>query len=494
MTRRLLTGYLSLTVFLLLVLALPLGVSFARAERRHLVDDVRHDALVLAMQVQGRLHGAEADGLRALAAEYRQRTGGRVTFVDAFGDVLADSDPPVSGPRNFESRPEVAAALRNQEATGVRHSNTLGHDLVYVAIPVTSNGRVEGVVRITYPSSYVDQRILRRWLSLVGVGILALGIAFLVIMQLTRSVVGPLRELEATASRLGQGDLGARARVPAGPPEARTLAEVLNTSAQKLERLVGSQRVFVADASHQLRTPLAALRLRLENLEADVPAAAREDLDGAIAEVWRLSRLVDGLLTVARAEQAGPARQAVDLQAIVAERHASWIALAEEHTVRLEAWVQTPLLVLATPGHLEQVLDNLIANALEVSPPGGTIKVSARHVGEVAELHVVDQGPGMSAEQRARAFDRFWQGGASGGGGSGLGLAIVRELVMADGGTVELRPAPGNGLDATVRLQPARLRGVERLRRPERRRAPAPIRSGWTSEERGSAERPEIRA
>jgi len=205
MTRRLLAGYLSLTAFLLLVLAVPLGMSFASAERRHLVDDVRHDALVLAMAAQEKLRDGKAGDLAGLADEYRRRTDGRVTIVDASGNVLADSDPLVPGPRNFDSRPEIAAALRNQESSGVRHSNTLGHDLVYVAIPLTGEGKVEGAVRITYPSSFVDARILRRWLSLAGVALFALGVTFIVVVQLTRSVVRPLRQLQATASRLGQG-------------------------------------------------------------------------------------------------------------------------------------------------------------------------------------------------------------------------------------------------------------------------------------------------
>jgi HAD superfamily hydrolase (TIGR01509 family) len=118
------------------------------------------------------------------------------------------------------------------------------------------------------------------------------------------------------------------------------------------------------------------------------------------------------------------------------------------------------------------VLDNLIANALEASPPGGTITIDARRSGPHAELQVVDQGPGMPAEQRARAFDRFWRE-PSNRSGSGLGLAIVRRLVTADGGTVELRQAPGHGLDAVVRLQPARPRGRQRLRLPERHQEPA---------------------
>ncbi len=108
----------------------------------------------------------------------------------------------------------------------------------------------------------------------------------------------------------------------------------------------------------------------------------------------------------------------------------------------------------AAPGRLAQVIDNLLANALEASPAGTTVTLSALAAPPWVELHVVDHGPGMTAEQRARAFDRFWRVG-SGGGGSGLGLAIVRRLVAADEGEVELGEAPGGGVDAVVRLRPA---------------------------------------
>ena len=112
------------------------------------------------------------------------------------------------------------------------------------------------------------------------------------------------------------------------------------------------------------------------------------------------------------------------------------------------------LRALATPGALEQVLDNLVSNAIAVSPRGSTVRIEAAVDGGAIELHVVDQGPGMTAEQRARAFDRFWRAGPP-GTGTGLGLAIVHRLVGADGGTVELHDAPGGGLDAAIRLHAA---------------------------------------
>ena len=322
--------------------------------------------------------------------------------------------------------------------------------------PVASAGRVHGAVRITYPATFVERRIRRTWLLLAGTGAVVLAAVLLVSLWLARSMARPLRELDAAASRLGRGGLATRAPVPATPREARTLALSFNEMASQLQRLVGVQQRFVADASHQLRTPLAALRLRLENLSAELPPSAKEDLDGAAAESERLSRLVDGLLTLARAERTGAPPQPVDLAEVVAERLAAWSPLAEERSVQLESDLPRPLPVWSAPDRLDQVPDNLLANALEVSPPASRMTLTGGRSGELVELHVVDQGPGLSPEDRERAFDRFWRRAKppdGQGGGFGLGLAIVRQLLATDGGSIELRPAPGAGLDVVLRLR-----------------------------------------
>ena len=229
----------------------------------------------------------------------------------------------------------------------------------------------------------------------------------------------------------------------------RAVARAFNETAAKLEALLHAQDEFVADASHQLRSPLAALRLRLENLERDVAPAGRAGLEGAASEVERLSLLVDGLLALARADRAPSAAVRIDLAPLVHERLLAWAAYAEEHEVELRERLE-PVAALGTAGRLEQVLDNLLANALEVAPPGSAVTVSATTTASLAELRVRDEGPGLSDEERARAFDRFWRAGAH--SGTGLGLSIVRRLVEADGGSAELRAAPGGGIEAVVQL------------------------------------------
>jgi signal transduction histidine kinase len=251
--------------------------------------------------------------------------------------------------------------------------------------------------------------------------------------------------------------------VDSGPPELRRLATTFNTMAGRLEALVHGNRAVIADVSHQLRTPLAALRLRLDLLAADPdpdPETTGHELAGALEELARLSRLVDGLLAVARAENVVPVPAAVDVADVARERVVAWHPVADDRGIVLEAgeagrdagrgggWgTRSPVLAWMGEGHLEQVLDNLIANALDALSAGGHVTVTTTATTAGARISVADDGPGMSAEDRERAFLRFT---TSNPNGTGLGLAIVHRLVTSNGGTAKLTETPGGGLTAIL--------------------------------------------
>jgi signal transduction histidine kinase len=432
-SRRLLASYLALTAGILLTLEIPLALIDARTQRQDLESKVQRDAFVMASLAEDQLQtGRTEPGLKRVALKYAADTGGRVVVVDKRGLSIADSHPTFRGERSFGSRPEIASALAGRTVSGIRFSKTLGHDLLYVAVPVASGGTVFGAVRITYPTSALYARINRDRVTLAIVTVLILAGATAVGLVLARSIAEPLRRVEETAMRVGAGELDAVAPENAGPPEVRRLARELNRSTAKLSALIASQEQFVADASHQLRTPLTALRLRIE---------ARED-DEALEEVARLGRLVDELLALARADAAAEPAAPLELDDLARTRVGIWEPLASERGVRIEVEVDEPDVVSAGANRAEQIVDNLLANALEVSPDGGVITVRV----DGPELHVVDQGPGLSAEQRERAFDRFWRAG--GGSGSGLGLPIARRLAELDGGVLELREGASGGIDA----------------------------------------------
>jgi signal transduction histidine kinase len=428
----------------------PLGVQNQRTERHDLTARVSHDATVLSADAEDAVQAPTRKQLKALAAvssAYATPTGARVVIVDRRGSALIDTSGRVHGAESFASRPEIAAALAGTYPSGVRTSKTLHERLLYVAVPIASGGKVHGAVRITYPLSAVDARVHRYWLILALIGVVVLAGAAVVGLGLSRFVTRPLRRLEQAAAAVGEGQLDVRAPEGEGPPEVRSLAAVFNETVATLARLLRSQGEFVADASHELRTPLTALRLRLESLPPG------PDRDAALRETDRLRDLVSGLLALARADAGREPPERVDATAVLRERLEAWLPLADEQEVALVAQLNGPLAVRAAPGRLAQVLDNLLSNALEASPAGGTVTLSAVATAPWVELHLADQGPGLTPEQRARAFDRFWRAG-SGGGGSGLGLAIVGRLVAADEGEVELREAVGGGVDAVVRLRP----------------------------------------
>ena len=457
MRRRLLGSYLTITAVTLLVLIYPLGRIFASHEQDRLLRDIEHDVAAVASLSEDSLERGARPELGGLFEAYTKDPGGRIVIVDRQGVVVADSGPDQTLGTSFANRPEIASAIGGERTEGRRYSETAQSDLVFVAAPVASGGRVHGAVRITYPSSTLDSRIRSAWL---GLGLLSVVVVIVVTgvgLALTRLVTTPVERLEDAAHRIAGGDLSARAPVDKGAPELRELAAVFNESVQRQQDLLEAQRAFVGDASHQIRTPLAALRLQLENLESVAPLELQPAIATARSETARLGRISEGLLALTRATgNAAPCR-AIDLASVIAERQVVWAPIAAEEAVAIECEHPDHLWVMTPPEALEQIIDNLVDNALDVSPPETTVTVSARPAGDRAELHVTDDGPGLSDEQRARAFDRFWRGPQARPGGTGLGLAIVAQLVAACGGTAELRSRPEGGLDAVITLRRAEL-------------------------------------
>ena len=336
MRRQLLLTYLVLAIAVLAALEIPLGITYGRAQRNDLESRIKVDALTLATLAEDNLEHrvtSPSVALSRVARSYAKSPGGRVVVVDRRGTSLLDTASRTR--RSFASRPEIASALRGAAASGTRHSTTLSTDLLYVAVPVASSGAVHGAVRVTYPTSALTHRVQRYWLLLAAIAGVTLTAVTVAGGRLSRTVTNPLSAVESAAEAVGEGDLSARAPTDTGPPEIRALATRFNETVEQLDAAIRSQEDFVADASHQLRTPLAALRLQLENLERDASSAEQEQLERALAEVERLNRLVDGLLALARADATKTRPVPVDLPELVANRLRAWDAQADHQGVRL---------------------------------------------------------------------------------------------------------------------------------------------------------------
>lgn len=457
MTRRLLLSYLTVTIVVLALVEVPLAVFYGQRERERLAADVEHDATVLATYYEDALElGARLEPLQAM--RYWADTGARVIVVDVDGTSLVDTNAPVD--RDYSTRPEVATALSGTANHGTRHSETLGADLMYVAVPVASAGEVYGAVRITLDTGDVDARVRRVWVTLAAMAAVVLAAAALIGWTVARSVTRPLRRLGDDAARFAAGDLSVAALPHEGPPEIQALGRSLDSMAQRLDELLRTQRAFVADASHQLRTPLTALRLRLENLQAELPGDAAGKLDPAVEETDRLAGLVSELLSLARADEPHEPVE-VELGTLVSDRVDTWSAVAGGAGVELvlvdageDGRRKGSTRVWAAPGAVEQILDNLLDNAIEASPSGASVDVRVALDGERVRVEVVDHGPGLGDEEKDLAVHRFWRGDQR-RPGTGLGLAIVDALATASGGTFALRDTPGGGLTASVELRPA---------------------------------------
>jgi signal transduction histidine kinase len=451
---RLLLLLVGVVALVLAVHDIPLAGHLERVERDRLVTRLERDAFILAGRAEEALEGgtaAQETELRATVVRYAAEEDVRVVIVDATATGMVGSDDAVLE-EDFSNRPEIQEALLGNPDTGQRFSNTLGEDLFFVAVPVLSGNDVVGAVRISAPERIVSERTTERVRGLLFVALISLLIAVAVAWLFAGTVTRPIRRLRVATDKLAAGDLRARADDVEGPPEIRALAGSFNSMAGRLAQLVDRQRAFAGTASHQLRTPLTALRLRLEQLAQQVgdDADATHTVDAALVETDRLHRMIEGLLALTRAEDTAVGPVEVDLAAVARDRAQHWGPLAEERgvTVTTDLPATAPALVVA--GAAEQIIDNLVDNALEVSPAGSELRIAVVAGHHLVELHVVDEGPGLSDAERARAFDRFWRGTGAPPGGSGLGLAIVHQLVAAGDGTAELRRASSGGIDATV--------------------------------------------
>ena len=292
------------------------------------------------------------------------------------------------------------------------------------------------------------------------------GLALLASTWLFWGITRPLSKLRQATEAVAAGDLGARAPVKRRD-EVGKVAEAFNNMADELERQEGLRKQMVADVAHELRTPLSVMRGNLEAMIDELIPASEEELDAVHQEVMRLSRLVEDLRILSLAD-AGELRLdigEVDVAGLVetAVRRLGPTAEARGITLAGDIGRNTGILI-GDEGKLQQVLANLIANALRYTPAGKQVTVSARNVGHDIWLAVTDQGPGVDPADLPNFFERFWKGDrsrtrqgnrAQAAGGSGLGLSIVRQIVELHGGRVQADLPQEGGLQVTIILPTA---------------------------------------
>lgn len=454
-----------LVAAVVLALEIPLALSIERRADSDFQADVLSNTALLAARISDDVAAANRAGSNpnALAVtsavdETAAGLGQRIVVTSANGRVLTDSADQAAPGSKFATpeRPEFSVALEEGRVDSRRRfSDTVGGDLLLVTVPVVHQGLVIGAVRASASRESVVDRVHRSWMRLAAIGLAVVAGAFLLAWFLATTVSRPLSRLRDTASELGEGNLDARAPTD-GPAELAALGASFNRMAGALGSSMRAQRDFVANASHQLRTPLTGIKLRLEAIRAE-GGTAGENAAKAEEELDRLEALVDDLLDLAGAATAPPAGTDVDLSAVVEEAVERWQAPASDAEKTVAAGRHERAVVFADPGDLAHVVDNLVENALRYTPSGTHVTVESDAANGRAVLVVADDGPGIPDEDRGRVFERFYRGsnGRRLGPGTGLGLAIVAELVERWGGEVTLGEGPGTRIQVAFARAPA---------------------------------------
>jgi two-component system, OmpR family, sensor kinase len=446
---RLLAAFAYVLVLVIVALEVPLILNVSRRVDAEVKAQAAAEAQLVAASASGQMdHRSALERIARDAAP--ELLGGRVIVVDQAGRLLADSRGLREG--SYGDRPEIRTALVDGRiAQGRRFSETLGESLLFTAVPIVSGEDRVGAVRVTQNVDAIDQRVRRDVLGLIGIGLIALVLGLAFAWILAGTLARPLQHLAATARRVEGGDLEARA-APEGSAEHREVAHAFNDMTERLGQVLEAQRQFVANASHQLRTPLTGLRLRLEAASLKAGPELAAELDAAEREVERLARLLTALLTLAREGDRPAAAATVPLSEVVEQSYERWLERATKTDHRLVVDCRGDSVARASEEDLAIVLDNLIENALKYAPEGA-VTVQCGQEGSEVYLAVLDEGSGLQAGEEELVFERFARGsGGRSSAGTGLGLALVATLARRWGGSARLTNRPEGGLRAEIRL------------------------------------------
>ncbi|MFI1955691.1 ATP-binding protein [Streptomyces xinghaiensis] len=394
MRRRLINSTLAVVLVVIAVFGISLVLVEARTIKEAAQESVESDAVRLMSVVDGRLAGGDRVGPEILR---EQVAAGRYARVE------------LDGAPDLEIGERPAGEVIEAEVTG-----DMGERIT-----------------VRESAAVVGDQIGRAVLIILGVSLLAVLAALLLALWQARRLTAPLTDLADTAERLGSGDPRPRHR-RYGVPELDRVADVLDASAERIGRMLTAERRLAADASHQLRTPLTALSMRLEEISGtDDPETVKEEAAIALGQVERLTDVVQRLLTNSRDPRTGSA-VSFDLDEVVKQQVEEWRPAYRSAGRAVVCSGKKGLRAVGTPGAVSQVLATLVENSLMHG--AGTVALRTRVTGNQVVVEVADEGPGVSPALGARVFERT----VSGRNSTGIGLAVARDLAEADGGRLEL--------------------------------------------------------
>lgn len=443
------------------LLALYLISSLQEFYGRRLVDDLEAQGNLLADQVQSQPELARNPAaLHAWLTRVNLETPARVVIVSRQGIVAAATEPedqPTVGQPSTD--PGVAAALKGQVTEGSRLGENSSADIAYVAIPLAPEAKPLGVIRLSFHLADIESRLTEMRLAVVAGTVAAMLLAVLLGFLLAAALARPLQQLSRLARAVGAGDYAQRASL-SGIREVDEVVRSFNQLSASLAQMVQSRKQLLSDITHELGTPLGALRAATEALESGAlnePDLSKQMLVGIDAELARLGRLSQSLndLSLERIEPRQLHRAPTDLRQILNAAVLRFQPEMEQATITFKCELSDSLpLVAVDPDRITQVINNLLGNARKFTPAHGTVVLRSGYDPKVLWFSVADTGMGIEPEDQMRVFQRFYRTPYAEAiqQGMGLGLAIANEIVRAHGGTIEVKSRRGEGATFTVRI------------------------------------------
>lgn len=465
MRRRIVVLLLPVLVILAVGAVLFVGVLVSDRLTQQVYVDRMGDATRFAAIVGDAIDRGQLQRLQQEAAAYTELYDSPVWVLGIDGVLLHDPGAPL--PAGPETRDRLQRAFHGERASQIETIWPWSPEPILAVEPVGRDSQVVAVIAIQAPTDRLRTATLTSWTWRSAALLLPIAGLLVGLWPVTRWILRPVRELETVASNVTSGDLDARADVDRGPPELRELATGFNTMIERVERSLRRQREFVADAAHQLRNPLATLRLTVESMRPWMgDQDAREAYEDALAESTRLSEMFDDMLAATELTGAEPMPESAarPLHVILSEGLARWQRVLMEAGMTLEVLDPPEWLVLREPaGGLAGLIDELVANAARLSQ-GREVRIGVEAPagrGDRVRVFVADDGVGLSAAEREVALGRFWRANRHQNvPGTGLGLAIVADLVADAGGVLTLEPVTPRGLRVFLALPMVQSRPV----------------------------------
>jgi two-component system OmpR family sensor kinase len=465
LSTRLILTYILIIVLCLSIVAVSLVVLLGDQLNRLAMAHLADTALPIYIQFRAAARGqVSLNQAWTNLQEMSQETGTYIFLLDAQDVIIRQAIPEDSSwipPSKLEIEKPPLSRPTPYVGTYIAPD---GERFIFVAHPVTGLFRATDLP--TTPETLViaipRHEALAIWADFakpfLWAGLVALAVSILIAILLARSVYVPIRRVTNAAEEIAHGNYEQEVPVT-GPTEVRGLAASFNQMAKQVKRSQQTLRDFVADASHELRSPLTSIKGFAQAIVDGTAKDKKAQLKAASViedESKRMMRLVEELLEFSRLEsgQIMMAKESVDLKELLQQCHEIFLMRAEGKNIKLRTDIEPLPPVTGDIDRLEQVFSNLLDNALKHTPSGGKVSIVARHPQpSFVEIAVTDTGPGIPGEQLRHVFERFYRADPSAGkAGAGLGLAIARQIVLAHGGDITAKSTLGHGTELHVKL------------------------------------------